>query len=226
MVKVMVATAAIVAATALPAWAADAQPGMDLVLFGGVSNSSFSGSDQTLLGDGSRTGATGGLAFMLRVNPDYGFEADVRVTQKGGEGQVDITDYTGVNTGPTIVGEGTTRLTYVEIPVMITAQLATGEKSFARAYFGPSFNILVSADFNGVIGGAEQTIDIEEGIDSFEYAIALGAGWVYDFGPVSGWVDGRWEIALSSIDDTGKDRDIKNQSWEFALGAGIPLARK
>jgi opacity protein-like surface antigen len=226
MVKAIALTAVILAATAMTSAAEEAQPGIDIVLFAGASHSSFSGADNTLLGDGGITGATGGLGLMLRVNPDFGFEVDVRFTQKGGEGQVDITDYTGANNGPTIIGQGKTELTYAEIPLLLTFQLPTGEKSFLRAFFGPSFDILMNANFNGVIEGEQQDINIEDGVSDFEYAVVVGAGWMYDAGPASLWLDGRWAIALSSVDDTARDRDINNQTWEFALGVGIPLARE
>ena len=202
------------------------QPGSDLVLFGGGASSSFTGSDKALLGDGTRTGTTAGLGYVLRVNPDFGFEVDVRMTQKGGEGTIDITDYTGANNGPTIVGEGTTRLTYLEIPLMLAVQLGISKSSHLRAYGGPSINILVSANFEGVIQGQEQKVDINEGIKGNEVGLALGGGWTYDAGKASLWVDGRWSFGLASISDTSKDRDIKNQSWEFALGVGVPLSRE
>jgi opacity protein-like surface antigen len=226
MLRSIMTAAALVASTAMAAPAAEVTTGADIVLFGGASSSGFSGGDKTLLGDGTRNAGTAGLSFMLRVNQDYGFQADIRLTQKGGEGRIDITDYTGVNNGPTIVGEGTTRLTYVEIPLMLAAHLATGEKHYLRAYGGPSFNILASASFEGEIEGQQQNVDIKEGVATFEYAIAIGGGWTYDAGKASVWIDGRWSLGLSSIDDTGKDRDITNQSWEFALGVGLPLARE
>lgn len=211
-------------ATGVRAW--DVKPGSDIVLFGGTSSASFSGGDKNLLGDGTRDGGLAGLAFVIRVNPDYGFEADVRLTQKGGEGEVDITDYTQANSGPTIVGEGTTSLAYVEIPLMFTAQLGVSRNSHLRAFGGPSFNVLVSANFEGTIEGQEQNVDIKEGISSFDYAIVLGGGWVYDAGKATVWIDGRWVSSLTSIDDTAAERDIKNQSWEVALGVGFPLARE
>lgn len=226
MLKALLVSAVFLAATATGVYAWDVQPGSDIVLSGGTSSASFSGSDKTFLGEGSRNGGLAGVGFVLRVNPDYGFAADVRITQKGGEGEVDITDYTQANTGPTIVGEGTTSLTYVEIPLMFTMQLGVSQKSHLRAFGGPSFNILVSANFDGTIDGQEQNVDIKEGIKSFDYAIALGGGWVYDAGKASFWMDGRWVSSLTSIDDTGQERDIKNQSWEVALGVGFPLARQ
>ena len=108
MLKSIMAAGVLVASTALAAPAAEVKTGSDIVLFGGYASSNFSGNNKTLLGDGSRSGALAGIGFMLRVNQDFGFEGDLRLTQKGGEGEVDITDYTGVNSGPTIVGEGTT----------------------------------------------------------------------------------------------------------------------
>ena len=226
MLKAIMAACFLVSATASATLAAEVTVGSDIVLFGGVANSYFGGGDKGLLGDGSRSAGTAGVAFMLRVNPDFGFEADVRMTQKGGEGEIDITDYTGVNNGPTIVGEGTTRLTYVEIPLLLAAHLALSETSYLRAYGGPTFDILVSANFEGQIQGQEANVDIKDGIASFEYGLALGGGYTYDAGKVSFWVDGRWSLGMTSIDDTGKDRDIKNQSVEFALGVGVPLARE
>ena len=204
---------------------AEVKPGTDVVLFGGVSHSNFTGSDKTLLGENSRTGSVVGLGFMLRVNEDFGFEADLRLAQKGGEGTVDITDYTGPNNGPTIVGQGTTRLTYLEIPLMLVVMLPTGEDSHLRAFGGPSANVLTSANFEGTIDGQEQKIDLKDGIKGSEFGLVFGAGWCYDAGEASVWLDGRWAMGLSSIDDSGKHRDIKNQSWQFSLGVGIPLAR-
>lgn len=227
MLRKSLLAALVMIATAAPlASAEDASVGLDLVLFGGYARSHFSGSDKVFLGGDNRDGALAGLAFMARVTPVYGFEADVRVTQKGGQGDVDITDYSGSNSGPTYVGNGETRLTYVEIPLLFTVQMGIGQHGFVRAFGGPSFNILASADFEGSLQGVDQKVDLKDGVTSTDYNIVLGAGYCHDFGEVSAWLDGRLCTGLSTVDDTSKDRDIKNQSWEVALGVGIPLARQ
>ena len=225
MLKSMLVSVAIVMVAAAGA-SADVKPGSDVVLFGGASHSNFAGADgKALLGSEKRIGYIAGLGLMLRLNEDYGFETGLRLVQKGGKGTVDVTDYTGPNNGPTIVGEGTTRLMYAEIPLLLAVTFPTGTDSYLRAFGGPSFNILTSANFEGTIEDQQEKVDLKNGIKNLEAGFVFGAGWTYDAGEASMWLDARWDMGFRSIDDTGKDRDIKTQTWQFALGVGIPLAR-
>lgn len=231
----LILTAAVLAFAGLarPASATQLRAGWDAVAFGGVTTSDFTGSDRVFLGTDARTAFTTGLGAVLRVNDVLGFEMDVRYTEKGGKGLVDVTDYSkpnggsNPNQGPTFVGEGTTKLGYVEIPILMAAHMPVGGETYVRGYAGPSFNILTRAEFTGTLGGVEVSgVNLQDGLKSFDGSLVIGASFVYDPGKASGWVDARWNLGLSSISDTAVDRQIKNRAWEFAIGVGIPLARE
>jgi hypothetical protein len=224
MLKAWVAALVIVSSTAVTAFAGGVREGIDVILLGGTSSAYFRGSDNVLLGEGTRKGGTAGLAFVMVVNPTIGLEMDIRYTQKGGEGNVDVSDYDKPTTGPSYVGNGTTELNYIEVPLLVAAHMATGRNSFARAYSGPSFNFLASANFDGEIEGQPQKVDIKDNISSMDFDLVIGGGWTYETHTASIWFDGRWVLGLVSIDNNS-DRQIINYAWEFALGVGIPLKR-
>jgi len=220
-----VTLAALVSATAVAA--AEVSTGWDFVAFGGGSRGYFSGNDKVLLGTESRNAYVVGLGVMFRPNPDFGFELDVRYAEKGGQGSVDVTDYSKPNQGPNYVGSGTTKLGYVEIPIVMAGHLATGDRTYLRGYAGPSINVLTQAEFEGQLGGVPVSgYDIKDALQSIDYNIVIGASFVYDVQSVSFWVDGRWSIGLNSISDTAASHDIKNNSLEWVLGVGLPLARE
>ena len=208
------------------AGAASAQDelGWQGVLFGGWAQGDLSGSNQPFSSSESRDGLTAGAGFMLRTSHELGWEFGLRYSQKGADGVVDLTDYTGpVNPAESVEGAGTTKLDYIEVPVAIAGYLPTGQKAYLRGYLGVSFGVLLSASFEGVLEGEPADVDIKDQLEDWDLCWLIGASWTYDLASVSLWIDGRYVGGTRSIDKSSRDFDVKTSTREFSAGVGIPL---
>ncbi len=202
--------------------------GWDGVLYGGWSHARLSGSSQPFESSDARDAGTGGVGFVLRVEDEFGIEFGIRATQKGASGEVDLTDYTAdVNTStPRILGEGTTALTYLELPLTFAGYMSAGQKAYLRGYLGVSPNFLLKANFTGTLEGSSADVDIKDALKGFDFAWVIGASATLDKTSYSLWLDGRYVGGVRSIDNSGSDYDVKTNAFEMALGVGIPLVRE
>jgi opacity protein-like surface antigen len=168
--------------------------GWDGVLYGGWSHARLSGSSQPFENSGARDGGTAGVGFVLRVEDEFGAEFGIRVTQKGADGDVDLTDYTeDVDAAtPRILGEGTTALTYLELPLTFAGYLDAGQKAYIRGYLGISPNFLLSANFTGTLEGSSADEDIKDKLKGFDFAWVIGASATLDQSSYSLWLDARY----------------------------------
>ncbi|HET6349047.1 MAG TPA: porin family protein [Candidatus Krumholzibacteria bacterium] len=201
--------------------------GWDGVVYGGMSQAKMSGDNQPFSGSDSRNAFTGGVGFLLRVDRQMGFEFGLRYAQKGADGNVDLTDYNVPVNGGTqrITGNGTTKLDYIELPVTIAGYLPTGKQAYLRGYLGLSLAVLTSAKFEGTLLGQPVSTDIKSSLDNMDFCWLVGASWTYEFENWSLWADARFVGGARSVDNSSADYNTHTSTREFALGAGIPLAR-
>ena len=71
-------------------------------------------------------------------------------------------------------------------------------------------------------GGTFFETDVDESVNTWDWAGLVGANWVYHFDTTSIVVDVRWVNSLRSMaaDDVG---NVTNQTFELAFGWSIPL---
>jgi len=97
----------------------------------------------------------------------------------------------------------TTKLSYIEIPVLAKLMLATQSNMKPNFFIGPSLGILMSAK--------AEDVDIKDDVKSTDFGFVMGAG--VNMNMVSGSAitfDARYTMGLTSLDNTDADAKIKN----------------
>ena len=79
-------------------------------------------------------------------------------------------------------------------------------------HFGPQFSFFIDDKATAKSGGTKLSTDGFDNANSFEFALALGAGYEFDFGLT---FDARFNLGLTKIVDDFED---KNRVFMFSLG--------
>jgi len=144
----------------------------------------------------------GGLALGVFVNypmsPSVAVQPELLYSEKGSEG------------GLFSFTEQDLTLTYLEIPILLKATLFNMGGLQPHLTVGPEVGILLSADYNGE--------DVKDDINSLDFGITFGAGFVYQFQNNHGLTcDMNFTKGMSTVfkDD---DDDGVNGSLSFMVG--------
>ncbi len=201
-----------------------AQPEWDLLVYGGYTNSTFSGGSDRVLGEDAKHAFTTGLGFQLRMTEDYGFEAGVRFARKGGGGTIDSTfSILTVRNLTEPIGNADITLDYVEIPLSFIFFVDASPSSYFRAYLGPSLNFLLRAHTTGEVDGRPIDQDLKSTMQTSQVFAFLGGSYVYEFNRLSVIVDARYSRGLTQVTS---GPDVKLAGFEATVGIAIPLARE
>jgi hypothetical protein len=159
-----------------------------------------------------RTGLMiGGFALLEFAGP-FALQPELMYIQKGAslETTVDETTIT-----------STTRLDYVEIPVLAKFQLPASAPVSPSLFAGPTLGFNVAAETEvetEVEGGESETNDVSDQVSGTDFGIALGGG--VDIGLTTGtlMIDVRYALGLTNVDDTDEDTSINNQGFMITAG--------
>ena len=97
---------------------------------------------------------------------------------------------------------------YFNIPVLLKVYPYSG----FNIHFGPQFSFFIDDKATAKSGGTKLSTDGFDNANSFEFALALGAGYEFDFGLT---FDARFNLGLTKIVDDFED---KNRVFMFSLG--------
>jgi Outer membrane protein beta-barrel domain len=209
--KKFVAIGCVILSTALAAnaqaaqWSAGVKAGANLA--------DLSGDD---VGETSmRTGFMGGAFLQADVADEFGFRLEGLYVMKGAKEDVDL------GAGPV---EVTTKLDYIEFPLLFVFNLTSSETFGFNLFAGPTFAFNIGAEAEAEGGDA---VDIDDAIKSFEFGAAIGAGLEYKLSSASLTFDARYSLGASSVaeDDetTGDSFDAKNRGIGLMIGLKFPL---
>jgi opacity protein-like surface antigen len=202
---------------ALVSFAAQAQAaGMYAGVKGGVNIANVGGDDA---GDtSSRTGFQGGLFIGKHVNDQFGFRVEGLYVQKGAKADVEVTP------GNTV--EVTSKLDYIEFPILFVYDLTHSETMGFNLFAGPTlgFNMTAKAEADG-----GESTDIDN-IKSFEFGAAIGAGLEKKMasGKAIG-LDVRYSLGATSIledvtvGSTTTSPSIKNHGIGIMASFSVPI---
>jgi hypothetical protein len=154
----------------------------------------------------NRTAFGGGGVLDLRLAENIALQLEPMFLQKGTK----VTDGS---------DEVKVKLSYIEVPVLLKFMLG---QSPTRPYImaGPSAGFRLSAK---VSNGGE--IDIKDVIKSTDFGLDFGAGISFPAGNNAIFVEGRYGLGLSNINDdpTDTNTDVKNKGIQFMAGITFPL---
>ncbi len=112
------------------------------------------------------------------------------------------------------------KFAYIDVPVMVKVAFGT---STTRPYLmaGPAIGFLLSAKLTG--DGEE--LDLKDFLKSTDFGLNFGGGISFPAGNNSIFVEGRYALGLSNINDDPDDPDtkIKNKGIQFMAGVAFPL---
>ena len=153
-----------------------------------------------------RTGIVAGGFVTWPVGERFAIQLEGLFTQKGAA--FDQAGFT-----------GTTKLDYVEVPVLFVSSTAPFRSSGTSLQFfaGPSIAFKVSAKGSTSFDGETMDFDIpDDAIDRFDLSVVAGAG--VTFGHFL--IEGRYTVGLSDINSDASDpTKVKNRS--LAVLAGV-----
>ncbi|MFO7587652.1 MAG: porin family protein [Gemmatimonadota bacterium] len=190
-----------------------AQVAIDLGVKGGLAISDLDVEDDE--GIDSRTGLVGGGFATFGIGNNFFIQPELLYSMKGAKGDVEGVD-------------ATFKLDYFEIPVLFGARFPIANSPIEpRVFAGPAVAFEMSCKIDGEEGGVSVSVDCEDlGLDtkSVDFGVAFGAGFGYALEKLSIIVDGRYDLGIANIDDSGFDTgDVKNRAWQFMAGVAFPL---
>ena len=146
----------------------------------------------------SLIGAVGGLFVGKQINDNFGFRVEGLFSQKGAKNAEQA------------VEDFKYKLTYIDVPVLLTLGPSSSGDTRFNVFTGPQFSFKTKAEFeeNGV------DFDADDQVKSSDFGWVLGAG--LEKGRVT--ADARYTLGLSNIAESG---DVKN--GVFAVMIGIKL---
>lgn len=156
-----------------------------------------------VLDEENRTGLVAGV-FYNRSMGLLGYQLEVLYAKRG-------TDFE---------GGGSLDLTYLQIPALLRVNLPLG--ILQPGVFG---GVAVALKLDCEVDESEACDDIE-GVDvnDVDFNAVVGADLRYGLVGFGIWLDGRHYMGLSDIGEFEElVGDVKNRSWEFSVGLGIPL---
>jgi hypothetical protein len=183
-----------------------------------------------------KPGFIGGGYAMVHINDRLGVRLEALYSMKGGQGNnsglFDVYDPTNVFVG-TVNLSGTNHLSinYFEVPLLGVATFPTGTASAFELFAGPSFAFKTSAKLKeeitfSTLGASQtetQTTDVGDSFKSTDVGGVLGAGIVFHRDTHPLFMEARWTMGFTEIDNTGGGADWKNSAIAINLGVGFPM---
>ena len=177
---------------------AQAPVGISKGIKAGLNFANFRGDD--VEGNSSRKALVVGGFVKINLLNIIALQPEVLYSGKGAEFEV--------NSNKT-----TTKITYLEIPLLIRLNTINAGVLKAGLIAGPSFAFTLSAKSDDT--------DIKNSIKSNDMGAVVGIGVDLGAGVISLTGDVRYTLGLNSIDDSGADLDIKNGVFSVMVGIGF-----
>jgi hypothetical protein len=200
---VMTALMSLVLVSSGPAWAAEE-------IYGGVKGGVNFANNNSDPDDGeledSRTGMAFGGYVGIPMNPTFAVQPEALFTMKG-DSEADL---------------GTTKLNYIEVPVLARAQFMHNASARPSIYAGPTVGFNISADAED--DASREEVDIKDSVNPIDFGMAIGGGLEIPFsnGKNSVGLDVRYTMGLNNINDAeGSDTDVTNSTIQIMGSVGL-----
>jgi hypothetical protein len=191
-----------------PAWAAEE-------IYGGIkggvniANNSWDPEDAEL--EDSRTGMSLGGYVGIPVSRTFAVQPEALFTMKGDSEEAD-----GLS--------ASTKLNYIEVPVLARAQFMHDASARPSLYAGPcvGFNISANAEVDDGTGSVEA--DIKDEVNPIDFGMAFGGGLEIPIsnGKNSIGLDVRYTMGLNNINDSeDTDSDVTNSTIQIMGTVGL-----
>jgi hypothetical protein len=178
----------------------------------GLNISNVSGSDAG--SPDSKTGFAGGLFFMYQFSNMFAIQPEAYYTMKGAKEKQDIEGYT---------VEATVSLDYIEVPLLLKLIIPIQGSSVHPAVFaGPAVGFNTTHKVKVEVEGQSAEDDIPD-VKSTEFSLVFGGGVGFPVGNNELGFDVRYNLGLTTIDDSADEYDVKNNVISFNVYFGFSL---
>jgi hypothetical protein len=162
----------------------------------------------------SKTGFSGGAFFTYQFNKMFAIQPEAYYTMKGAK---EKTNFEGVDVDLTY------SLDYIEIPLLIKFIIPMEGSSIKPAIFaGPAVGFNTTAKGKVEYSGESYEEDLTD-IASTEFAIIFGGGVGFPVGGNELGFDVRYNLGMTTIDDSAAKADVKNNVINFNVYFGFSL---
>ena len=183
----------------------------------GLNLANFGGSDADFMdGKKMRMGLAFGGFITYSFSDMWAFQPELLYTMKGAK-----YESSGTIAGIAWSDKSTIKVDYLEIPVLLKLMIPSQSAFKPSIFAGPALGIKMSAKIHDVltVGGDETKTD-EDITDakSTDFGLVFGAGFGYEVGKGAITFDARYDLGLSTIDNSSSAGDIKNNVISFFVG--------
>ncbi|HAD96709.1 MAG TPA: hypothetical protein DCG19_04840 [Cryomorphaceae bacterium] len=180
----------------------------------GYTNSTLAGNDAPGETEG-RSNFTGGFFFKANAGEIVSIQPEILYSKRGATTITDD-DPDGI----------ALNVDYLQIPLLIKAQVPVGETVFPFVYAGPYGAFELDNNFNSqeVIGPFVFSGEGKADVNDFDYGVVLGAGMDFQVGGLFLGFDARYDIGMTKIlkiDD--EEQDLKNRAFTIFASLGVNL---
>ncbi len=156
----------------------------------------------------SRMGLAVGGYLSVPVAPSFSIQPELLYSMKGASDS-----FAGVDV--------TLKLDYLEIPVLAKYTFGLpGAPVKPSIFAGPALGLKLSSKVKVEGFGESEEEDLEDVKDT-DFGLVFGAGLAFNLGSNSVGVDVRYNLGLTSIDDTGEGFDVKNNVISLMVSFGF-----
>jgi opacity protein-like surface antigen len=161
-----------------------------------------------------------GGVVHIRLAENLALQLEPMYLQKGAKQEGSFSD---PNVG-TISFDVKTKANYIEVPAMFKVAFGTNTtKPYVMA--GPTIGFLMSAKQTGsasAFGTVEQiNEDIKDSVKSIDFGVGFGGGVSFPAGNNALFVEGRYTLGLTNINDDPEDTETKINTKGIQIMAGI-----
>lgn len=161
-----------------------------------------------------RTGFSFGAHLQMNLAPALSFRPELNYMAKGAKfTEGDLT--------------GTVKLNYVQVPLLLRLSLPIPAGPRPYAFAGPAVSFEAGCTLAAESGGVSASADCADA-DFFErkkltWDVVGGAGLGFGLGLGEATIGVRYDLGLTSIDDSGANADIKTRAISVMVGYTLGL---
>lgn len=185
---------------------------------GGLSIASLHGKDAEDEGDtnSSRIVGTFGGFLEYPIGPTLSFQGELLYAMKGVKATWDYLDEE---------VKGTTKLTYLEIPLLLKANIPMSGNWRPHIFAGPGIAFKLSAEHETKGGPEPGTVDLKDEAKGIDVGLVMGVGVGFPMGSKTISFEARYDLGLMNIFDKEEgeteEPEVKNKVISILVGIGF-----
>ncbi len=178
----------------------------------GFTSSTLAGNDAPD-GTSSVSKFTAGVFFKANAGEIVSFQPEVLYAQRGAT----------TTSGNDPDGQ-TLDVDYLQIPVLIKAQVPISETIFPFVYAGPYGAFELSNNYQAAIFDGAIVFNDQADVNDFDFGAVVGAGMDFQINSFFLGFDARYDIGMSkTVKVDGEQQDMKNRAFTLFASFGVNL---